>query len=282
MDPCGACRFSRHGQCLDRRERNNKSWRWDRWVNGRGTSSRRAEFRRETAGAYLKTAGIAVRPPSDWGQCKPKPANEVITNSGAATPAIPVIPDPPNHDLNPYCNPNPWPETLSTAPPSPGRCHVCGREIHTAAIATGTERVVHLEGCVEVEAAYYAPPPGTTPSELHYALRNCCGDRSRDKHPFLSPRKTLQSKIPGLPTKEPVHSVQEAQVLPQMRAHCFLNDRDLGGGDHDSNSGEMSMNFLVGNLARPQTRIDKSYGAVVDSFKYNEMPGSPMENGWQN
>src|ERR1019366_3611401 len=65
-------------------------------------------IRRETASAYLKAAGIAVRPPSGWGRCAPKPANEVITDSGAAKPAIPVIPDP----LDPNCNPNP--ENLST------------------------------------------------------------------------------------------------------------------------------------------------------------------------
>ncbi|MGB8579800.1 MAG: IS21 family transposase [Candidatus Sulfotelmatobacter sp.] len=64
-------------------------------------------IRRETAGAYLKAAGIAVRPPSGWGRCEPKPANEVITDSGAAKPAIRVIPDP----LDPNCNPNP--ENLS-------------------------------------------------------------------------------------------------------------------------------------------------------------------------
>src|SRR5271166_2128524 len=68
--------------------------------------------RRETASAYLKAAGIAVRPPSGWGRCKPKPANEVITDSGAAKPAIPVIPDPLDPNVNP--NPNPNPENLST------------------------------------------------------------------------------------------------------------------------------------------------------------------------
>jgi hypothetical protein len=74
--------------------------------------------RRETAGAYLKAAGIAVRPPSGWGRCEPKPANEdeVITDSGAAKPAIPVIPDPldPNFNCNPNPNPNPNPKNLST------------------------------------------------------------------------------------------------------------------------------------------------------------------------
>src|ERR1019366_4868661 len=62
-------------------------------------------IRRETASAYLKAAGIAVRPPSAWGRRAPKPADEVITDSGAAKPAIPVIPDSPN--------PNPNPENLS-------------------------------------------------------------------------------------------------------------------------------------------------------------------------
>jgi transposase len=66
------------------------------------------KIRRETASTYLKAAGIAVRLPSGWGRCEPKPANEVITDFGAAKPAIPVIPD----ACNP--NPNPNPENLST------------------------------------------------------------------------------------------------------------------------------------------------------------------------
>src|SRR5271169_1531984 len=58
-------------------------------------------IRRETASAYLKAAGIAVRPPSGWGRRAAKPANEVITDSGAEKPAIPVIADPPNRNPNP-------------------------------------------------------------------------------------------------------------------------------------------------------------------------------------
>jgi hypothetical protein len=60
--------------------------------------------RRETAGVYLKAAGIAVRPPGAWGRRPPaKPANEngVTTGSDAAKPANTV-------------NPNPNPENLST------------------------------------------------------------------------------------------------------------------------------------------------------------------------
>jgi len=56
--------------------------------------------RRETAGSYLKAAGIAVRPPGAWGRRPPaKPANEVTTGSDAAKLAT--------------VNPNPNPENLS-------------------------------------------------------------------------------------------------------------------------------------------------------------------------
>ena len=65
-------------------------------------------IRRETAGVYLRAAGIAVRPPSGWGRCASKPANEVITDSVVVKPVIPVVPDP----LDPNCNPNP--ENFST------------------------------------------------------------------------------------------------------------------------------------------------------------------------
>ena len=71
------------------------------------------DIRRETAGAYLKAAGIAVRPPSGWGRCEAKPANEVITDSGAAKPAIPVISDPLDPNVNPNPNRNINPENLS-------------------------------------------------------------------------------------------------------------------------------------------------------------------------
>src|SRR5438876_7721429 len=43
--------------------------------------------RRETAGAYLKASGIAVRPPGGWGRRSSKPANGVITDSGDSKPA---------------------------------------------------------------------------------------------------------------------------------------------------------------------------------------------------
>ena len=50
--------------------------------------------RRETAGAYLKAAGIAVRAPGGWGRRGPaKPANEVTTDSSESKPANEVTTD---------------------------------------------------------------------------------------------------------------------------------------------------------------------------------------------
>jgi transposase len=49
--------------------------------------------RRETAGAYLKAAGIYVRPPGGWGRRVAKPANEVTTDSDPAKPVNEVTTD---------------------------------------------------------------------------------------------------------------------------------------------------------------------------------------------
>jgi hypothetical protein len=51
--------------------------------------------RRETAGAYLRAAGIEPRPPGRWGRQPPaKPANEVTPDPGSTSkPAIQVTPD---------------------------------------------------------------------------------------------------------------------------------------------------------------------------------------------
>jgi transposase len=50
--------------------------------------------RRETAGEYLKAAGVGVRPPGGWGKkAPPKPANEVTTDPEAAKAANGVTTD---------------------------------------------------------------------------------------------------------------------------------------------------------------------------------------------
>jgi transposase len=99
------------------------------------------KIRRETASAYLKAAGIAVRPPSGWGWPAPKPANEVITDSGAANPAIPVVPDPLNPNLNlnlnPNLNPNPNPENLSTKGKAKATAKPANEVITDSEVVTG-------------------------------------------------------------------------------------------------------------------------------------------------
>jgi transposase len=50
--------------------------------------------RRETAAGYLKGAGVALRPPGNWGRSLAKPANEVITDSAPAIPVIEVSTEP--------------------------------------------------------------------------------------------------------------------------------------------------------------------------------------------
>jgi len=50
--------------------------------------------RRETAAGYLKGAGVALRPPGNWGRSLAKPANEVITDSAQARPVTEVSTEP--------------------------------------------------------------------------------------------------------------------------------------------------------------------------------------------
>jgi hypothetical protein len=83
--------------------------------------------RRETAGAYLKAAGIAVRPPGAWGRRPPaKPANEneVTTGSDAAKPT---------DTINPNLNSNPNPENLS----SKGKAKATSKPANADEVTTG-------------------------------------------------------------------------------------------------------------------------------------------------
>ncbi len=77
--------------------------------------------RRETASAYLKAAGIAVRPPGGWGKrpAASKPANEVSPGLGAeltssATTAASAATPPQTQDSAP-----PDPKRANEAPPDP-------------------------------------------------------------------------------------------------------------------------------------------------------------------
>ena len=98
---------------------------------------RATRIRRETASAYLKAAGIAVRSPGGWGRRAAKPANEVITDVPPHDGKILLRGDP---DFGaekaatsvrswskravektavkpPWKTPRPWPPALPTFPP---------------------------------------------------------------------------------------------------------------------------------------------------------------------
>ena len=76
-----------------------------------GWSLRRIEqatgVRRETAGEYLRGAGIALRRPGGWGRHTPKPAIDPITDSQreVSKPAINLITDSEAGDSKPAINP---------------------------------------------------------------------------------------------------------------------------------------------------------------------------------
>ena len=89
--------------------------------------------RRETASTYLKAVGIAVRPPSGWGRHEAKPANEVITDFGAAKLAIPVIPD--------ACNPNP------KNPSNKGRSRTTSKPANENQVITDSAVVTGASAC---------------------------------------------------------------------------------------------------------------------------------------
>src|SRR5215467_9691609 len=74
-----------HEQCLERKKKQVIALGRLGWSLRR--IERAAHIRRETAGAYLRAAGVAVRPPGGWGRHPSKPAmKEVSTNWEAENP----------------------------------------------------------------------------------------------------------------------------------------------------------------------------------------------------
>lgn len=95
--------------------------------------------RRETAAAYLRAAGIELRPPGGWGRTAPsKPANEVTTDSGPARPANAITAEPssakPANEVTTDMG-------AELPPPQPGRSPSASAcEIHRDAIEVGLSR----------------------------------------------------------------------------------------------------------------------------------------------
>jgi transposase len=81
--------------------------------------------RRETAAAYLKVAGVPLRPPGGWGRHDPKPAIEVITDPAAAETQFDAVQVPvsskPANELTTDFGVELEAETAGTAELQPGR-----------------------------------------------------------------------------------------------------------------------------------------------------------------
>jgi transposase len=108
--------------------------------------------RRETASAYLKAAGVPVRPPRGWGRLPPaKPAKEVSTDSGAP----PEPANAPSTDPAAASNPANGVSTDLAWPPRPGRAPAASacepyRELIEAALGRGRNAMAIWQDLVDV------------------------------------------------------------------------------------------------------------------------------------
>src|SRR6058998_2179739 len=119
--------------------------------------------RRETAGAYLKAAGIAVRPPGRWGHPPANPAKEVSTDptTPAASPSAPPA----------------WPPGPQRAPTA----SACApyRELIELALARGRNAMAIWRDLVDDHgfAAQYA--------SVRRFVVTLCGARTPEAHPVI-------------------------------------------------------------------------------------------------
>ena len=116
--------------------------------------------RRETASAYLKAAGVPVRPPRGWGRRPPaKPANEASTDPGAG----PKPANDPSTDPGNGPNPANGVSTDLAWPPRPGRAPAASacepyRELIESGLAAGRNAMAIWQDLVDDHgfAAKYA------------------------------------------------------------------------------------------------------------------------------
>jgi transposase len=137
--------------------------------------------RRETASAYLKAAGIAIRPPRGWGRRAPaKPANAVSTDSAA-----PRDPKPANETSTDSAT-APWPPRPGRSP----RASACApyAELITDAVARGRNAMAIWQDLVDQHgfAARYASVRRvvrglrpTTAAPVHPVIRTAPGEEAQ-------------------------------------------------------------------------------------------------------
>src|SRR6266571_4068956 len=128
--------------------------------------------RRETAGAYLKAAGLAVRPPGRWGHPPANPAKEVSTDPGPLAPGLADRP--------------PWPPRPSRAPTA----SACApyRELIELALARGRNAMAIWRDLVDDHGfpAQYASVRrfvitlrGSRPAEAHPVIVTAPGEEGQ-------------------------------------------------------------------------------------------------------
>src|SRR5437773_494613 len=129
--------------------------------------------RRETAGAYLKAAGLAVRPPGRWGHPPAKPAIEVSTDFGV---------DP----AHPAALP-PWPPSARRAPTA-SACEPY-RELIELALSRGRNAMAIWQDLVDQHgfAAHYA-----SVRRFVVTLR---GQRTPDAHRVMVPAPGEEGQV---------------------------------------------------------------------------------------
>ena len=137
--------------------------------------------RRETASAYLKAAGVAIRPPGGWGRrAVPKPANATSTDSAVGSTAKPA------KETSTDSAPSPW-------PPRPGRspqASACApyRELIGDAVARGRNAMAIWQDLVDQHgfAAGYASVQrfvkilrAATPAAAHPVIITAPGEEAQ-------------------------------------------------------------------------------------------------------
>jgi transposase len=130
--------------------------------------------RRETAGAYLKAAGLAVRPPGRWGHPRPKPAKEVSTHP--AHPASAVSTD--LGSLSPGRAALPeWPPRSSRAP----KASACEpyRELIELALGRGRNAMAIWQDLVDQHGF-----PGRYAGVRHFVAK-LRGRHTPEPHPII-------------------------------------------------------------------------------------------------
>jgi hypothetical protein len=159
--------------------------------------------RRETASGYLKEAGIVLRPPGNWGRAAPKPAIEVITDSGGGKPFSAGDDDPacakPANMVTTDFGAELAASASTAVEPKPGRspsASVCApyRDTIEVGLSRGRNAMAFRRGAA-LQILYEAPHAlitGVEAAEVHQVLPD---DRSRCCFRWASDTTALDTQL---------------------------------------------------------------------------------------